>query len=103
MKKAILESKDSITKGRTITEPLAKSKYIPDMVVQMLSVGEQTGAMDTMLGKIADFYEEEVDTKVGAVTSIIEPVLMIFLGGTIAILVIAMYLPIFNLAGAAGV
>lgn len=98
----IAESKLSITRGKTITAPMAQSGVIPDMVVQMIAVGEQTGALDDMLNKIADFYEEEVDTAVGSVTSIIEPVLMIFLGGIVAVLVIAMYLPIFNLAGALG-
>jgi type IV pilus assembly protein PilC len=98
----ILAAKESISKGKSIIEPLKKSKYIPDMVTQMIGVGEQTGALDTMLGKIADFYEDEVETAAGALTSLIEPLLMVFLGGIIAVLVVAMYLPIFDLASAVG-
>jgi type IV pilus assembly protein PilC len=70
------------------------------MVVQMIGVGEATGAMDAMLGKIADFYDDEVDVAVGALTSMIEPLMMVFLGGTVGYFMIAMYLPIFNMAGA---
>ena len=72
------------------------------MVVQMMSVGEQTGNLDQMLNKIADFYEDEVDVAVGALTAVMEPMLMVGLGGIIAVLVLAMYLPIFNMANAAG-
>jgi type IV pilus assembly protein PilC len=72
------------------------------MVIQMISVGEATGALDTMLGKIADFYDKEVDTAVDALTSMLEPLLMLFLGGAIGGLVVAMYLPIFTMAGAVG-
>lgn len=88
-----------ISEGKSIVSPLAKNKYIPDMVVQMIGVGEQTGALDVMLDKIAVFYEEEVDYAVTAVTSMIEPLMMVFLGGSIAFLVVALYLPIFDLAG----
>lgn len=102
VEQVLKEAKDSISKGRTMSEPLKKSKDIPDMVGQMISIGEQTGNMDTMLGKIADFYEDEVETAAAAMTTVIEPILMVFLGGIIAVLVIAMYLPIFNLAGAVG-
>ncbi len=98
----LLSAKDSISKGRTITEPLRKSKYIPVMVCQMIGIGEQTGALDTMLEKIADFYEDEVETAADALTSLIEPLLMVVLGGIISTLVIAMYLPIFDLAGNVG-
>ena len=98
----ILDAKESISKGKSIAEPFRKSKYIPDMVTQMISVGEQTGALDTMLSKIADFYEDEVETAADALTSLIEPLLMVFLGGIIAVLVIAMYLPIFDLASSVG-
>ena len=98
----ILEAKDTISKGKTIAEPFRKSKYIPDMVTQMIAVGEQTGALDTMLSKIADFYEDEVETAADALTSLIEPLLMVFLGGIIAVLVVAMYLPIFDLASSVG-
>ncbi len=72
------------------------------MVIQMISVGESTGSLDTMLNKIADFYEEEVDTTVATLTSLLEPFLMIFLGGTVGTIVIAMYLPIFQMASAIG-
>ncbi|MEZ4871499.1 MAG: type II secretion system F family protein [Bdellovibrionales bacterium] len=102
IEKALLKSKDSITKGRTIVEPLRKEKYIPQMVVQMMSIGEQTGNLDTMLSKIADFFEDEVETAADALTSMMEPLLMVVLGGIIAVLVIAMYLPIFDMAGAVG-
>lgn len=97
-----LRAKEVIAQGKSIVIPLAKDPFIPDMMVQMVGVGEQTGALDTMLGKIADFYEEEVEYAVTAMTSMIEPIMMVFLGGIIAIIVVAMYLPIFNLAGAAG-
>ena len=79
--------------------PLAESRVFPGMVVQMIGVGEQTGAMDQMLQKIADFYEEEVDAAVSALTSLIEPMMMAFLGVMVGGLIIAMYLPIFKLAG----
>ncbi len=96
---AILKTRASIAEGRTIADPLSESGVFPSMVVQMIAVGESTGALDVMLAKIADFYDEEVDAAVEALTSLIEPFLMIFLGGTIGGLVIAMYLPIFKLAG----
>ncbi len=99
---SLYDAKDVISEGKSIVTPLARNKYIPDMVVQMVGVGEQTGAMDIMLEKVADFYEDEVDYAVGALTSIMEPALMVVLGGIIAFLVIAMYLPIFNLASGFG-
>ncbi len=102
IEKAILDTKTSISEGKTIAEPLAKSGIFPPMVTQMISVGESTGALDTMLGKIADFYEEEVDAAVDTLTSLIEPFMMIFLGGTIGTMLAAMYLPIFKMAGAIG-
>ncbi|HVO31556.1 MAG TPA: type II secretion system F family protein [bacterium] len=95
---AIQKVRQSISEGRTIAEPLAETKVFPPMVVQMISVGEATGALDTMLGKIADFYDEEVDQAVGALTSLIEPLLMVVLGGAVGGLVVAMYLPIFTIA-----
>ncbi len=98
LENTFLKAKDVIAQGKSIVIPLAQDPYIPDMVTQMIGVGEQTGALDTMLGKIADFYEEEVEYAVGAMTSMIEPIMMVFLGGIVAVLVIAMYLPIFNLA-----
>ena len=97
---AVQATRDSISEGRTIAEPLMESKVFPDMVVQMISVGESTGALDTMLGKIADFYDDEVDAAVGTLTSLIEPFMMVFLGGSIGGLVIAMYMPIFSMADA---
>jgi type IV pilus assembly protein PilC len=98
VERAILTTKASIAEGKTIAEPLGASKVFPGMVVQMVSVGEQTGAMDAMLGKIADFYDDEVDAAVSAMTSLLEPALMVVLGGTIGTLLIAMYLPIFKIA-----
>jgi type IV pilus assembly protein PilC len=98
VEKEILMTKNSIAEGKTIAEPLQGSKVFPGMVVQMISVGEQTGAMDAMLSKIADFYDDEVDTAVDALTSLLEPMLMVGLGGTIGALLIAMYLPIFKIA-----
>ena len=102
IEKAILDTKTSISEGKTIAEPLAKSGIFPPMVTQMISVGESTGALDTMLEKIADFYEDEVDAAVDTLTSLIEPFMMIFLGGTIGTMLAAMYLPIFKMAGAIG-
>jgi type IV pilus assembly protein PilC len=102
IEEAIVKARASISEGKTISEPLADSKVFPIMVTQMVSVGEATGALDTMLNKIADFYDDEVDAAVGALTSLLEPMLMIFLGVVIGGLVIAMYLPIFKLAGVVG-
>jgi type IV pilus assembly protein PilC len=102
IEEAIVRARTSISEGKTIAEPLANSKVFPVMVTQMVSVGEATGALDTMLNKIADFYDDEVDAAVGALTSLLEPILMIFLGVVIGGLVIAMYLPIFKLAGVVG-
>ena len=102
IEEAIRETRQRISEGRTIAEPLADSDVFPSMVVQMISVGEATGALDTMLGKIADFYDDEVDAAVDALTSMLEPFMMVFLGGTIGGLVVSMYLPIFQMAGAMG-
>jgi type IV pilus assembly protein PilC len=102
VEKAIYGVKQSISEGKTIAEPLEKSGVFPAMVCQMISVGEQSGSIDTMLNKIADFYDDEVDDAVGNLTAMMEPLLMLFLGTTVGGLVIAMYLPIFKLAGAAG-
>ncbi|HWU89644.1 MAG TPA: type II secretion system F family protein [Kofleriaceae bacterium] len=95
----IRKARDKISEGHDMAGPLADSRVFPSMVVQMIGVGEQTGAMDQMLQKIADFYEEEVDASVAAMTSLIEPVMMAFLGVVVGGLIIAMYLPIFKLAG----
>lgn len=88
-----------ISEGKNMAEPLSETKVFPDMVVQMIAVGEQTGALDQMLNKIADFYEEETDIAVAAMTSAIEPILMVGVGGMVGVVLIAMYLPIFSLAG----
>jgi type IV pilus assembly protein PilC len=98
IERAILMTKASIAEGKTIAEPLQKSKVFPGMVVQMVAVGEQTGEMDAMLGKIADFYDAEVDAAVTAMTQLLEPAMMVVLGGTIGGLLVAMYLPIFKIA-----
>jgi len=95
----IYRARDKISEGHDMAGPLAESKVFPTMVVQMIGVGEQTGAMDQMLQKIADFYEDEVDAAVSAMTSLIEPIMMAFLGIVVGGLIIAMYLPIFKLAG----
>jgi type IV pilus assembly protein PilC len=99
VKNGIARARDKIAEGHDMAGPLADSRVFPAMVVQMIGVGEQTGAMDTMLQKIADFYEEEVDSAVAAMTSLIEPIMMAFLGVVVGGLIIAMYLPIFKLAG----
>ncbi len=99
---AILNARASIREGETIAEPLSRSGMFPPMVIQMISVGESTGALDSMLSKIADFYEEEVDVAVGNLTSLLEPFLMVFLGVVIGGVVISMYLPIFQMASAVG-
>ncbi len=96
---AIKKVRTSISEGKTIAEPLKESGVFPPMVCQMIEVGEQAGALDTMLGKIADFYDDEVDDAVNNLTAMMEPLLMLFLGTTVGGLVIAMYLPIFQMAG----
>jgi len=102
VEKAIYATRQSISEGKTLSEPLETSKVFPPMVVQMIAVGETTGALDAMLSKIADFYDEEVDSTVGILTSLLEPILMIFLGIVIGFIVVAMYLPIFKMAGTIG-
>jgi len=82
-----------------MAEPLAEIKVFPGMVVQMVAVGEQTGALDTMLNKIADFYEDEVDVAVSSLTSLLEPILMVVVGAVVGVVLVSMYLPIFSLAG----
>jgi type IV pilus assembly protein PilC len=97
--RGILFARAKISEGQDMAGPLGDTKVFPTMVTQMIGVGEQTGAMDQMLQKIADFYEDEVDTAVGAMTSLIEPIMMAFLGVVVGGLIIAMYLPVFELAG----
>jgi len=99
VEKGILYVRAKISEGKSIAGPLAETKVFPAMVVQMIGVGEATGAMDAMLNKIADFYDDEVDVAVAALTSMLEPIMMVFLGGTVGFFMIAMYLPIFSMAG----
>ncbi len=99
IERELLTVKTAIGEGKPMTEPLKASVVFPSMVVQMIEVGEQTGAMDSMLNKIAAFYEEEVEAAVAAITSAIEPAMMVFMGGIVGGLLIAMYMPIFSLAG----
>jgi type IV pilus assembly protein PilC len=98
IERAVIRTGDAIAEGRPIAEPLEESGVFPNMVVQMINVGESVGALDTMLEKIADFYDEEVDQAVENLTAMIEPFMMVFLGGVIGGLVVAMYLPIFKIA-----
>lgn len=102
MEVVVGRAKDAIAEGKSMAIPLAQEPLIPDLVVQMIAVGEQTGALDTMLGKVADFFEDEVEAIVASLTSLIEPILIVVLGGIIAFLVLAMYLPIFKMAGTQG-
>jgi type IV pilus assembly protein PilC len=97
VEEAILTTRKSIERGETIAQPLKETAVFPPMVVQMIGVGEATGALDTMLGKIADFYEEEVDVAVAGLLTLLEPVMIAFLGGVVGGIVIAMYMPIFDL------
>ena len=87
---------------RVVAEPLAEANVFPDMVVQMIGVGEQTGALDQMLNKIADFYDEEVDVAVDALTSMMEPIMLVGLGGMVGYFMVAMYLPMFKMANVVG-
>lgn len=99
VERAVYFSRERIAEGRDMVTPLSESKVFPAMVVQMIGVGEQTGALDAMLQKIADFYEDEVDVAVDGLTSLLEPLMMVVLGGIVGGVIIAMYLPIFDLAG----
>jgi type IV pilus assembly protein PilC len=97
---AIMESRSSIAGGDTIAAPLKKSGVFPPMVISMISVGEQTGGLDEMLSKIADFYDEEVDAAVGNLLSLLEPLMIVFLGVVVGGMVVSMYLPIFDMINA---
>jgi type IV pilus assembly protein PilC len=99
---AILATRQSVSEGKTLADPLGRAKIFPAMVVSMISVGEATGALDNMLNKIADFYDDEVDSAVAALTSMLEPMLMIFLGITVGFVIVAMYMPIFQMGAAVG-
>ena len=102
IEKAVYETRTAIAEGRTISDPLSESGVFPSMVCQMIAVGESTGALDSMLTKIADFYDEEVDQAVENMTALIEPFMLVFLGVVIGGLVVSMYLPIFKMAAALG-
>jgi len=97
VEKAVNQARDSVREGKTLTQPLRESGVFPPMVTQMINVGEETGALDAMLGKVADFYEAEVDAAVEGLTTIIEPILILFLGITIGFIVVAMFMPMFQL------
>jgi type IV pilus assembly protein PilC len=100
IEEGINSTSDKVREGKTMAEPLMATGVFPSMVVQMIGVGEQTGALDQMLNKIADFYEEEVDVAVAALTSLLEPIMMVVIGGIVGFILIAMYLPIFGMADA---
>lgn len=99
---ALIKTRQSISEGQSIAEPLSQTDIFPPMVVQMIAVGEATGALDAMLNKIADFYDEEVDAAVAGLTALIEPIMMVFLGGVVGGMIIAMSLPIFKMASVVG-
>jgi type IV pilus assembly protein PilC len=99
VEQAVMTARAKIAEGKNMAEPLGETGVFPSMVIQMIGVGEQTGALDTMLNKIADFYEDEVDVAVGNMTALIEPIMMVFIGGSVGTMIIAMYLPIFTMAG----
>jgi type IV pilus assembly protein PilC len=99
IEEAIMFTRARISEGKNMAGPLLETNVFPPMVVQMVGVGEQTGALDAMLSKIADFYEDEVDVAVGALTSLIEPIMMVSVGSVVGTVLIAMYLPIFSIAG----
>ena len=102
IEKAIMNSYNSIKEGGRISDPLKKANIFPPMVIQMISVGEETGGLDNMLNKIADFYDQEVDTAVKGLTSMIEPLIIVFLGIVIGTIVIAMFMPMFSLGEMVG-
>jgi type IV pilus assembly protein PilC len=97
VEKAVMQARAAVTAGRTLAEPLKAAAVFPPMVVHMIHVGEQSGALDQMLSKVADFYDDEVDTAVGALMSLLEPAMIVILGVLIGGLVVALYLPIFKI------
>jgi type IV pilus assembly protein PilC len=99
---AVLYCRDKVSEGKTIAAPLMEKQVFPKMVIQMIAVGESTGALDIMLGKIADFYDDEVDQAVEGMTAMLEPIIMVVIGGIVGTILIAMYLPIFSMADGAG-
>ncbi|MCI0469174.1 MAG: type II secretion system F family protein, partial [Nitrospirae bacterium] len=102
IEEALMDVKSEVTKGMTLSEPLSKMEIFPPMVSQMTEVGESTGALDQMLIKVADFYDDEVDNAVANLTTMLEPAMMVFLGTVIGFIVVALYLPIFKLGEAVG-
>ncbi len=94
---AMLDVKESVRSGESIAKPLSRATVFPPMVTHMISIGEETGALDSMLNKVADFYEDEVDSTIKSLTSILEPIMMLFVGGIVGLIVISMYLPMFNM------
>jgi type IV pilus assembly protein PilC len=101
VERVINDCRANIREGQPLTDPLKKSKVFPPMVVQMVSVGEETGKLDEMLMKSADFYEDEVDTAVEGISSLLEPIIIVFLGGTIGFIVVAMFMPMFDMGNVA--
>ncbi|KKM86330.1 hypothetical protein LCGC14_1280100 [marine sediment metagenome] len=97
IERAVLMVKAGVSEGKTLAEPLKASGVFPDMVVHMIAIGEQTAALDTMMAKIADFYDDEVDSAVNGLTAAMEPMMMVFLGGSVGFIIVAMYLPIFKM------
>ncbi len=100
IEEALAKVKEEISAGKTIAVPLAQAKIFPSMVIQMINVGENTGTLDQMLIKIADFYEAEVEAVIAGMSKLIEPIVLVVLGGIVSFILIAMYLPVFNIAGA---
>jgi len=97
LKDAIAKTREEVTDGKTIAQPLARSKVFPQLMVDLVKIGEETGELEKMLSKVADFYEDEVDAAIQSLTSIIEPIMMIGVGMMVGVIVIAMYLPMFKL------
>jgi type IV pilus assembly protein PilC len=95
--KAVKDVQDSVREGESLATPLTRHRVFPPMVVQMMAVGEETGALDTMLSKVADFYDQEVEAAVESLTSLIEPILIAVMGGAVGSMVIALYMPLFNI------
>jgi len=102
IQEGVMSVRQAVSEGQNMAEPLVRSAVFPEMVSQMISVGEQTGALDQMLNKIADFYEEETDVAVAALTASLEPIMMVGVGGMVGVVLVSMYLPIFSLAGSVG-
>jgi len=99
VEEGLMYTREKIAEGHNLADPLGEMPVFPGMVVQMIGVGEQTGALDTMLNKIADFYEDETDVAVAALTSLLEPIMMVMIGSIVGVVLVSMYLPIFELAG----